>query len=305
MNVVKDFIIPTVVLTVICLVVSLLLVFTYELTAPIIEQEAKRQADLARAEVMQGATSFTQVELTDEMPEGVVELYEEDSGMGYVVTTVAKGYGGDLKVMTGIKSDGTISGVKLVEHSETPGLGAKTGEEDFTSQFIGEDSSLEGVESIGGATISSTAFKTAVTTAFEAYGIASGNDVGLGPVDYKAALFPDVTEFEESQLEDSTLIRAGESGAIILASEPGYYGEPLTLAVGFDPEGTILGIVVVEDNETPGLGTKIEEPDYIAQYIGKTEVSGVEAIAGATNSSNAFKAVVEKAIRLYDTVKGA
>ena len=72
--------------------------------------------------------------------------------------------------MVGIGADGKITGAKLLEgNSETPGLGSKTGNESFTGQFIGKDSSLSGVETITGATISSKAFISAVGIAYEAY----------------------------------------------------------------------------------------------------------------------------------------
>ena len=49
MKFVKDFVIPVVVLTVICVVVSAALVFTYQATKPIIDEAKNAEANAARA----------------------------------------------------------------------------------------------------------------------------------------------------------------------------------------------------------------------------------------------------------------
>ena len=57
---------PIIVLSVICLIVSGLLAVTNNATLPVIEANNKKIADAARAEVLPEATSFSQVEYTDE-----------------------------------------------------------------------------------------------------------------------------------------------------------------------------------------------------------------------------------------------
>ncbi len=168
MNSYKEFVIPTAVLTVICFVTVILLVFTQQLTAPMIEKAKQAEADAARMAVLPDATTFELVTVST-MPEGGVDVYKADNNKGYVIKTQAKGYGGPITVMTGIKPDGSISAVKLLDNSETPGLGSKTGDAPFTSKFSGKTSSLDGVDTISGATISSTAFIKAVKIAFEIY----------------------------------------------------------------------------------------------------------------------------------------
>ena len=74
----------------------------------------------------------------------------------------------------GIGSDDKITGTKTMGHSETPGLGAKTAEAPFHAQFPGQDSSLSGVNAIGGATISSKCFIGMVEQAFQAHSIIKG-----------------------------------------------------------------------------------------------------------------------------------
>ena len=167
MNVIKDYVAPIGVLTAICLIISSILVYVFGLTDPIIQKQKAEIANAARIEVLSEADGFEKIEAT--LPEGGVEVYKATNGAGFVITTKAKGYGGNLVVMTGIKADGTISKVKNLENAETPGLGSKVKLEPYTSQYTGEDASLANVEAIGGSTISSKAFAKAVNTAFEIY----------------------------------------------------------------------------------------------------------------------------------------
>src|SRR3712207_9303570 len=46
-----------------------------------------------------------------------------------------KGYGGEVLMMVGIGKDGKIGGIKILAHNETPGLGAKAPEKEFSGQY--------------------------------------------------------------------------------------------------------------------------------------------------------------------------
>lgn len=170
-NIGKDFVKPILVLTLICLFISAALAFTNEKTAPIIEAAEKARAEAARKEVLSEADSFTLLELSD-IPASVTEAYKADNGAGYVFMLTAKGYGGDMKLICGMDADGKITACKTLSQSETQGLGTKTTEPEFRDQFTGKDSSLEGVETISGATISSKAYIGAIKDAFTAYELA-------------------------------------------------------------------------------------------------------------------------------------
>lgn len=172
-NAKNDFVLPIVVLTVICIVVSTALAFTQQTTAPIIEAAEKAAAEAAEKEVLPGADSFALMQVAG-LPAGVTEVYEAANGAGFVFMVEGKGYGGDVKGIVGIGADGVITGTQILSHSETAGLGSKTAEEPFQSQFPGKDSSLSGVTVISGASISSRCFIGMVNQAFEAYAIVKG-----------------------------------------------------------------------------------------------------------------------------------
>ncbi len=92
-------------------------------------------------------------------------------------------------------------------------------------------------------------------------------------------------------------------------SKKGYSGQ-IVLAVGFKPDGTIYNITVLEQKETPGLGTKMTQAFFRDQFIDKNPASfrlkvkkdggQVDAITAATISSRAFCDAVQNA---YSSLK--
>ena len=90
--------------------------------------------------------------------------------VGYVFTAGNKGFDGTILVMTAIGTDGKIVQVATIDvTSETATLGGLTAKEAYTSMYPGKDASLEGVDAISGATITSTAYEQCVLDAFAAY----------------------------------------------------------------------------------------------------------------------------------------
>lgn len=170
-NAKNDFVMPIAVLTAICLVISLVLAFTEQATTPIIEAAELAAANAAKMEVLPAADSFETVELS-EMPGGVTEVYNAVNGAGTVVIAEGKGYGGTMRIIVGIGADGKVTGTKTLAHGETAGLGSKTAEAPFQSQFMGKDAALDGVNVIGGASISSKCFIGMVNDAFTAFEMA-------------------------------------------------------------------------------------------------------------------------------------
>jgi electron transport complex protein RnfG len=91
-------------------------------------------------------------------------------------SAAAKGYHGPIEVMVGVDPEGTLTGISIMTHSETPGLGARIVEPEFTEQFAGLDLettklSAEGgkVDAVSGATFSTLGVITAVDDALEQF----------------------------------------------------------------------------------------------------------------------------------------
>lgn len=169
----KQILKPIVVLTLICIIVTAALAYVNHITKPIIQNAEEKAASEARTEVLKEASSFERI--TDvKLPEGVSELYRGNDNSGYVVITMSKGYGGDIRVICGILPDGSIEAVKTLIHAETNGIGSKVADNGsgYNKQYSGKTMETYGeVQAVSGATISSRAYKNAVGLALEAYGI--------------------------------------------------------------------------------------------------------------------------------------
>lgn len=173
----KELLKPAVILFLICSVTALALSGVNLLTADAIEEKQLEKAEESRLLVLPTAERF------EPGFDGTCYIgFAGDEIAGYVFETEARGYGGAVRVMTGIDAEsGRISGVELLEHEETPGLGANAEREDFRGQFLQEVSpngfSLvryqqpgEGeIEALTGASMTSRAVLNAVNEAMEMY----------------------------------------------------------------------------------------------------------------------------------------
>ncbi|MFA5113679.1 MAG: FMN-binding protein [Candidatus Margulisiibacteriota bacterium] len=84
------------------------------------------------------------------------------SGQGRAVAVKARGYGGEIELLVGIDAKGVVSGLKVLNHRETPGLGANITGTKFLGQFKGKKAgdrleAKKDIDAISGATISSRA----------------------------------------------------------------------------------------------------------------------------------------------------
>ncbi len=156
----KDLIVILLVLVIGVLLLTALNAFT----SPIIEENSKGAALEPLYAVMADASGFEELTL-DNLPSTVYEVWKEKSGKGYVVRcSTTKGFTGkEIKLTLAISSEGVVTGITLDEYPETKDFGSG-----YPSTYLGQDSTLSGVEIVGGVTYSSTAFKKAVADAFTA-----------------------------------------------------------------------------------------------------------------------------------------
>lgn len=171
---------PTIVLSVICIVVTLALSSANLLTEERISILATESQNAAMDKLIE-TDEFVYVSTTTS--QGDVSYYEaiKDGGrIGIVLITSAKGYGGNVQVMTAVNTDGTIAAVEILDTSgETPGLGQNVTKETFYSQFAGlkkDVAVIKGgaantqnneINAVTGATISSKAVTSAVNQALQ------------------------------------------------------------------------------------------------------------------------------------------
>lgn len=98
-----------------------------------------------------------------------------------------------------------------------------------------------------------------------------------------------------------------KTGMAIQLKTAGYAGRssPIELLVGISREGEIMDVAVVSHSETPGLGTRITDPDYLSQFSGMTADSeAADTITGATISSKAVNKGIAEAFVLFERMQG-
>ena len=176
----KEYISPILVLVIICFVTTFLLAFTYGITAPIIADNTAKAASEARTELLPDGDNFSDAGadlfVLEEGKVYATEVYTADNGAGMVVTVKTNSYGGMLTAMVGIDKNGAVTGVKVTEHADTPGVGTKAHAAEHLSQYeglteLGSDvvKSDPSVQHVTGASVSSGAVHKAVYCALEQY----------------------------------------------------------------------------------------------------------------------------------------
>ncbi len=177
------------VLTGVAVIMGGVLAFVNHLTeGPINQQKAKALADGIKS-VMESdnlvvAKTDTVIQSDAKGKELTFIIYQiqdaKKQDLGAAVESTTGGFGGDLKVLVGFNPEGKILGYTLLEHAETPGLGAKADkwfQKGAKGDIIGKDPkepltvSKDGgqVDAITASTITSRAFLLAVNNAYCAY----------------------------------------------------------------------------------------------------------------------------------------
>lgn len=182
------------VLVVVALVCGGLLAYMNQLTKPAIDAQAEKAlADGIKAVLAANEVKVTDTKEVTRQVDGKDQnfvIYTTDKGVA-VQSTDPNGFGGNLKVLVGFDAEGTILGYTVLEHAETPGLGAKApdwfqkdapgcivglnpGKANFTVSKDGGD-----IDAITASTITSRSFLRAVQQAYNTY-MDNGCDANSG-----------------------------------------------------------------------------------------------------------------------------
>ena len=179
----------TLVLTGVAVIVGVVLAYVNNLTSgPIHEQKEKALADGIKTVMVCNdlvvAKTDTVKQCDAKGKEQTYIIYQiqdaQSQDLGAAIESTTGGFGGDLKVLVGFDKEGNILGYTLLEHAETPGLGAKADkwfQKGEKGDIIGKNPqepltvSKDGgqVDAITASTITSRAFLKAVNNAYNAY----------------------------------------------------------------------------------------------------------------------------------------
>ncbi len=171
----------------------------------------------------------------------------------------AEGYGGELSVEVTVE-DGTIAAIDVTEHSETPGIGDTAMEQ--LIEAVLDAQSLD-VDTVSGATVTTTGFLTAVQNALDS--------------DPEAAEPTEPDTFPDG-------VHQGHGD--------GYAGT-IELEVTVEA-GEITGIDILDESETPGIGDTAME--QLVEAVIEAQSLEVDTISGATATSDGFLQALRAAL---------
>ena len=168
------------------------LAIVYQITKPIIEAQDLKALQQGLSEIFPGDYEFVKLDKPISSADPSVQIAESylvkdkstQKNVGMVARVVVPGSQAPIEMLVGIKSDGTVSGVKILKLNETAGLGAnadnpkyyvdKKNKITFLGQFIGKNVEKdklipkEDIIAMSGATITSRAISTGVKVAGQA-----------------------------------------------------------------------------------------------------------------------------------------
>lgn len=162
-------------LLVITAVVAGLLAGVNSVTKPVIDQLNAEKTQKAIETVLEGGY-HTVIEDYADATGLVSKVYQGDNG--YALEVTPGGFDNTITMMVGVANDGTVTGISVISHTETAGLGAvaaasTSAGESFRGQFVGMGGSVSvtkdggEVNAITGATITSRAICTGVNAALD------------------------------------------------------------------------------------------------------------------------------------------
>ena len=125
---------------------------------------------------------------------------------------------------------------------------------------------------------------------------------------------------DDQSVKVSEVYAADNGAGYVITVVTKSFGGDLTMMVGLDPQGTITGVEVTDNSDTPGVGSKDMQPEYLAQYDGLSELTSenvkketsvtsdgtaFEYITGASVSGTAIHKGVYLALEQFEALGGA
>lgn len=240
------------------------------ITAPVIEKQQLAEIEESLFEFIPEADELEIEEVEDR------EFYlamKEGEMLGVATTVTTSGYGGDIDMMVGVNTEGHIKGIDILAHEETPGLGDVIEKDDFREQFVSIDKETDvsaKVDVISGSTVSVMA---AISGAQEGQEILAYDYLGFEEP---------ISDVPPEKVPDGTY--EGEAMG---------FNDTVTLEVTVEG-GEIVEIEKIEHSDTPEYWE--DAWPETAERIKEAQSMEVEAVSGATGSSEGIKGAVIDAL---------
>lgn len=267
----RDIVRLAITLAVVAILSASLLTGMHNLTAPIIAERQEEEYRQALEYYFPGFYSFE----SEEIDGYFFDLIHDEDGelIGIMATVSAVGYDGDINYNLAFDGTGEIIGVRIISHTETPGIGDVIERESFKEQFIGKSyedpiTAGEDVDIISGATVSTVAMINSIR---QTTGFTAEQYFGVEVVEIDITAVPDGTYRGTAQ---------GFMGPIVVEVEVS--------------GGAIVDIEVLEQEETATYF--IESYPLIPERIIEEQSLDVDTKTGATASAEGIVEAVINAL---------
>jgi len=244
-------------------------------TSPIIEANLQQVFMEKVEQYLPEADNLEIITGEEEYPEIQAVYGPDESLLGFMIENTAGGYEGDILYYTIVDEDGYIKGVEIIDHTETPGIGAEIEREDFRKQFTGKhytDSFAAGeeIDIISGATVSSQSLIASVRLTMEELG-------QTGYLEDKE----ETPEIELADMPDGTY-RGSAAGL----------NDDITVEITVDG-GQVVAVEVVDHADTPDY---FEQAKNVLDEIKSQQSLEVDTVSGATASSRGILNAIKDAM---------
>ena len=288
------------------LVASVLLAVTNEVTKGPIEQQ-KLASKMAALNTVLPGCEYEQIEyegISDDsaLDEIFIGKNADGSIKGYALTANPQGYGGEIPITLGVSEGGYVTQVYVGSLQETQGLGSRVGDDAFKEQFIAiaadPDTLRNDVDTIAGATISSSAFVNAVQEMLTYTKGTLGIEPHAGDKDAilaEAAAINGGDEGEDAPVETTTNTY----------DVTGFAAFKVDVTV--DSNGKIVSVSVPENNETPGFGADlIADQSVFDALVGQDIATAqIDVKSGVTLTSDAINDALKQAASAGESGEGS
>ena len=288
------------------LVASVLLAVTNEVTKGPIEQQ-KLASKMAALNTVLPGCEYEQIEyegISDDsaLDEIFIGKNADGSIKGYALTANPQGYGGEIPITLGVSEGGYVTQVYVGSLQETQGLGSRVGDDAFKEQFIAiaadPDTLRNDVDTIAGATISSSAFVNAVQEMLTYTKGTLGIEPHAGDKDAilaEAAAVNGGDEGEDAPVETTTNTY----------DVTGFAAFKVDVTV--DSNGKIVSVSVPENNETPGFGADLIADQSVFDALAGQDIATaqIDVKSGVTLTSNAINDALKQAASAGESGEGS
>ncbi len=259
----------------------------------------KVREEKAAAEELIDDSSLEQ--LSGSYPEGVIKLWKDTTGAGYValVNTKTEYVDPDTSTLVAVGADGKVIGIKILTWAHGENIGYTDA---FVGSFAGKDEAgIDGIDAVTGATGTANNVKSAVKLAFEALNMLDRHEIIAESMLENSSLKELSGEYADG-IARAWADKAGGGYAVLVKTKTQYVDPDTETLVIVGSDGKVKSIKIL----TWAHGENIGYTDaFVGSFAGKDEagIDGIDAVTGATGTANNVKSAVKLALSAVKGIK--